>query len=223
MISANFLLYAIAAISVVSTLFAFVCLLIKTRRRPGLPDHTPPVTIFKPLKGEDEGLEENLRSFFQLDYPTYQLLFCVADKDDPAVPVVLRLIAEYPRHDAQLIVGCPHFGLNPKVESLAAMDRHRKHDTILISDSNVRVRPSYLRETACYLAEPGVGLVTNIFAGVGEAQIGAVLENLQLNGYIAGGVALANVLRATCVVGKSMLLPVRVLEAIGGFASVRNM
>jgi ceramide glucosyltransferase len=103
------------------------------------------------------------------------------------------------------------------------MERFRKHETILISDSNVRVRPSYLRETACYLAEPGVGLVTNIFAGVDEVQTGAVLENLQLNGFIAGGVALAALFRVTCVVGKSMLMPVRVLEAIGGFAGVRNL
>ena len=93
------------------------------------------------------------------------------------------------------------------------MDRHRKHDVILISDSNVRVRPSYLRETACYLADPGVGLVTNLFAGVGEVHAGAIMENLQLNGFIAGGVAAAAVCRATCVVGKSMLMPVKALEA----------
>jgi ceramide glucosyltransferase len=103
------------------------------------------------------------------------------------------------------------------------MDRHRKHDVILISDSNVRVRPSYLRETACYLAEPGVGLVSNLFAGMGEQYSGAVMENLQLNGFIAGGVAGAAVLRITCVVGKSMLMPVAALEAIGGFAAVRNL
>jgi ceramide glucosyltransferase len=119
--------------------------------------------------------------------------------------------------------GCPGYGLNPKVENLAAMIRYRKHDTILISDSNVRVRPSYLRDTACYLAEPGVGLVTNLFAGVGEVTTGAVLENLALNGFIAGGVALASVLRVTCVVGKSMLMPYRVLEAIGGLGGVRNI
>jgi ceramide glucosyltransferase len=121
------------------------------------------------------------------------------------------------------VVGCPAFGLNPKVENLAAMDRHRKYDVILISDSNVRVRPSYLRETACYLAEPGVGLVGNLFAGVGEEQAGAAMENLHLNGFIAGAVAAAAVCRATCVVGKSMLMPVRALEAAGGFAAVRNL
>jgi ceramide glucosyltransferase len=113
--------------------------------------------------------------------------------------------------------------LNPKVENLAAMEAHRRHDVVLISDSNVRVRPSYLRETACYLAEPGVGLVSNIFVGVEESRIGAALENLQLNGFIAGGVAAAAVTRVTCVVGKSMLMPLRALEAIGGLAGVRNL
>ncbi len=223
MFNANLLLGLVAAVAVSTTLLSCVALLWATRNRRNLPDHTPPVTIYKPLKGVDEGLEENLRSFFRLDYPSYQLLFCVADADDPAIETVKRLLREFPEHDARLIVGCPVFGLNPKVESLAAMDRYRKHGVILISDSNVRVRPSYLRETACYLAEPGVGLVSNLFVGVGEAQTGAILENLQLNGFIAGGVALASVLRVTCVVGKSMLIPVHALQAIGGFASVRNL
>ncbi len=219
----NILLGLIAIVAVMVTLFAMASLFWVTRKRRGLVDHTPPVTIFKPLKGLDEGLEENLRSFFGLDYPTFQLLFCVADADDPAVPLVRRLLDEYPGRDARLVVGCPVFGLNPKVESLAALMRHRRHETILISDSNVRVRPSYLRETACYLADPHVGLVTNLFAGVDEEHSGAALENLQLNGTVAGGVATASVLGITCVVGKSMLMPVRVLEAIGGFASVRNL
>jgi ceramide glucosyltransferase len=109
------------------------------------------------------------------------------------------------------------------VENLAAMDRYRKHDVLLISDSNIRVRPSYLRETVCYLAEPDVGLVSNLFVGVGEKHAGAVMENLQLNGFIAGGVASAAILRVTCVVGKSMLMPVQALEAIGGFAAARNL
>jgi ceramide glucosyltransferase len=221
----SLLLIAAASVAVFTTLASWLFLVLMTRRsrRRHLPDHTPPVSIYKPLKGLDEGLEDNLRSFFQLDYPTYQLLFCVADPEDPAIDVVRRLLAEFPHHDAELIIGCSVFGLNPKVESLAMMDRVRRHDVILISDSNVRVRPDYLRETACYLAEPGVGLVTNLFTGVGERSFGAALENLQLNGFVAGNVAWGNGMGLTCVVGKSMLLPVRVLEAIGGFAAVRNL
>jgi ceramide glucosyltransferase len=219
----NLLLGLVAVVAVASTLLSMVSLLWVTRRRRKLAEHTPPVTIFKPLKGLDEELEENLRSFFHLDYPAYQLLFGVADANDPAIPVVQELLAEFPGHDARLVAGAPAFGLNPKVENLASMDRFRKHEVILISDSNVRVRPSYLRETACYLAEPGVGLVTNLFAGVGDTHSGATMENLQLNGFIAGGMAMASVLGVTCVVGKSMLMPARALEAIGGFARVRNL
>ena len=223
MIDGSLLIGLVAAFAVATTVCSTVALLWATRRRSGLPDFTPPVTVFKPLKGCDEGLEENLRSFFRLNYPTYQLLFGVADPSDPAIAVVQKLLREFPAHDARLIVGNPAFGLNPKVENLAAMDRYRRHDTILISDSNVVVRPSYLRETACYLADPGVGLVSNLFTGVGEEHFGAALENLHLNGFIAGGVALAQVIGATCVVGKSMMMPIRALEAIGGFASVRNL
>jgi ceramide glucosyltransferase len=221
--SANLLLGLVAVVAVVSTLGGIGCVFWVTRSRGRRSDYSPPVTIFKPLKGLDEELEQNLRSFFRLDYPCYQLLFCVADADDPAIHVVRQLQREFPDHDSQLIVGCPAFGLNPKVESLAAMEPQRKYDVILISDSNVRVRPSYLRETVCYLAEPGVGLVSNLFAGTGEVHAGAVLENLQLNGFIAGGVAAASVCGATCVVGKSMLMPVTALEAIGGLAAVRNL
>jgi len=223
LIDGNLLLGAVALVGVVTTLLGTAAVFWVTRRRRRLAEYSPPVTIFKPLKGIDEDLEENLRSFFQLDYPVYQLLFCVADDDDPAIPVVEKLLREFPGQDAELIVGCPSFGLNPKVESLAAMERRRRHEVLLISDSNVRVRPTYLRETACYLVDPGVGLVTNLFAGIGETRPGGALENLQLNGYIAGGMALADVIGMTCVVGKSMLMPARVLHAIGGFAGVRNI
>lgn len=213
----------IAAVAVGTALLSFGCVFWVTRRPRTIPDHTPPVSILKPLKGLDEALEDNLRSFFRLDYPAFQLIFGVADPFDAAIPVVRRLMAEFPERDAQLVVGNPAFGLNPKVENLAAMDVYRSHDVLLISDSNVRVRPEYLRETVCYLAEPGVGLVSNLFVGCEESRFGAILENLQLNGYIAGGVAAASVFGVTCVVGKSMLLTGRVLEAIGGFASVRNL
>lgn len=212
-----------ATVAVTATVASTACLFWSLRRRRDLPDHAPPVTIFKPLKGLDEELEENLASFFALDYPAYQLLFCVADPADPAAEVVRRLMARHPDRDAQLVAGCPPFGLNPKVESLAAMEPYRRHDVLLISDSNVRARPSYLRETACHLADPSVGLVTNLFAGKGEAGPAAAMENLQINGYIAGGMAMASMLGVTCVVGKSMMIRASVLHAIGGFASVRNL
>lgn len=213
-----------ALVAALATIAAMGALFWYTRPRAARPvTFTPPVTILKPLKGLDEHLRENLRSFFTLDYPEYQLLFGVADGDDAAIPVVESLMAEFPERDATLVVGNPAFGLNPKIENLAAMYPHRKHDYILISDSNVRVRPDYLAETIRPLEDPRVGLVTNVFAGVGERRVGAVLENLQLNGFIAASLCGAFALRITCVVGKSMLMPARALAAIGGLASVRNL
>src|SRR5580658_196507 len=83
--SANLLLGLVAVVAVASTLGGIACVFWVTRTRRRKSDFTPPVTIFKPLKGLDEELDQNLRSFFQLDYPSYQLLFCVADADDPAI------------------------------------------------------------------------------------------------------------------------------------------
>ena len=144
MITGNIVLVLVAAFAVLTTVLGMLALVWKTRRRPLTGDFAPPMTIFKPLKGIDENLEENLRSFFRLDYPEVQLLFGVAEGGDPAIGVVEKLLDEFPERDAHLIVGAPAFGLNPKVENLAALNRLRKHDYILISDSNVRVRPSYL-------------------------------------------------------------------------------
>src|SRR5437762_9654994 len=123
--SANLLLGLVAIVAVTSTLWSMACLFWVTRRRRDLAEHTPPVTILKPLKRMDEGLEENLRGFFQLDYPVFQLIFGVAEADDPAIEVVRKLQGEFPDRDVQLVIGNPAFGLNPKVENLAAMDRHR--------------------------------------------------------------------------------------------------
>ena len=221
---ANLLLGLVAVVAVVSTLGGMACLFWVTRGARGMSTIRPPVTIFKPLKGLDEELELNLRSFFQLDYPCYQLLFCVADAERPGHRGrAASCSASFPATTPSSSSAVRPSGSIPRSRAWPRWNAHRKHDVILISDSNVRVRPSYLRETACYLAEPGVGLVSNLFAGVGEVHAGAVLENLQLNGFIAGGVAGAAVCGATCVVGKSMLMPVRALEAIGGFAAVRNL
>src|SRR3954464_4717439 len=101
LITTNVVLGLVAVVAVSTTLLSFVALLWTTRKRKGMPDFTPPVTIYKPLKGVDEGLDVNLRSFFQLDYPTYQLLFCVADANDPAIEVVRQLMTEFPDHDAE--------------------------------------------------------------------------------------------------------------------------
>ena len=86
--------------------------------RPPKPRDLPPISILKPLAGVDEGLAENLRSFFEQEYPVFEILFAVRNGDDPAIAVVERLRHEYPAIASRLIVtGEPPYP-NAKVYSL---------------------------------------------------------------------------------------------------------
>ncbi len=186
---------------------------------PAVPRVLPAVSILKPMKGADPGLAENLESFLHLDYPNYEVLLGVDDDADPACEVAVRVIGAHPEVQSRLIVDAREVGLNPKVNNLASLLRHARHEVIWISDSNTRVAPATLREMVAHLEQPGTGLVSSPFRGVASAGLGGALEALQLNTFVMGGVSAAHrLLREVCVVGKSMLLRRSTLGALGGFA-----
>lgn len=175
----------------------------------------PGISVLKPLKGADPGLAGNLESFFLLDYPDFELLFSVADANDPAVAVVQELRRRYPAVSARLLVGAESVGPNPKVNNLTRSYRQALHDLILISDSNVRVAPDYLRKKWRAL-RPGVGVVTAAVAGVGPRGWGGRLEAVYLNTFYARGMNLAFATGNPCVIGKSMLFRRSVAARFGG-------
>ncbi|WP_282420995.1 glycosyltransferase [Polyangium sp. 15x6] len=193
-------------------------------RAPSRERPTPPITILKPLKGVDDGLRENLLSFASQKYPTYEVLLGAEDAEDPALAVAREVMARVP-HAPFRIIHCPRrTGMNPKVSILEALAARARHEHVLISDSNVRVGPGYLGAMAAELADPRVGLVTSVIVGTGEGSLGAALENLHLNSFIVRSTLSANVfLGHACVIGKSMLLRLGDLAAVGGFASVRDV
>lgn len=189
----------------------------------GLPRNFPPVSILKPLKGIDEGLFDNLESFCLLDYPDYQIIFSLQNQNDPAYKVVRKVIDKYPLRDISIIVEHCDEGLNPKVNNLIPAYRKARHDLVLISDSNVRVNPYYLKDIVRHMDDPSVGLVSNMIRGMGGRSLGAFMENLHLNSFIIGSVCfLDRYLRMPCVVGKSMLMRKCEIEGIGGFAAVKD-
>jgi ceramide glucosyltransferase len=177
------------------------------------------VSILKPLKGADAGIEENLASFFALDYPDFELIFSIADPRDPVRPVVLRLMERHPSVRARLIEGAVDAGPNPKVNNLIRSYDLTRHDLVLISDSNIRVEPRYLKRLIAHL-DNGVGVITAVVAGVSPERWGGRLEAMYLNTFYARFMRLASLFGHPCVVGKSMLFRKSVAKRFGGIATL---
>ena len=197
---------------------------LRWRARPTLRDNQEGVSILKPLKGVDDDLLGNLRSFCLQDYPVYELLFATKEADDPARQVVEQLQAEFPRLSIRYFLQEPTDSLNPKVANLETMARYAKYDLVLISDSNVRVPVDYVSDMVAMYQEEGAGMVTSMVCGDGEATPSAALENLFLNGIILGGYAFsAAFFGHTFVLGKSILFRLSLFRELGGFSPLHRV
>jgi ceramide glucosyltransferase len=184
-------------------------------------DFTPAVSIVKPLSGGDDGLEENLESFYRLDYPAYEIVFSFARGDDPAYPIALRVADRNRRVRTVFVVDPAEPAANSKVNRLAAGVRRARHHYVLFTDGNVRVRADFLRHAVAPFRDRSVGLVSNLFRGMWPETLSSRLECLYLNGALLPATAfLGRLLRQPCVVGKSILMSRTALDTIGGLAAV---
>jgi ceramide glucosyltransferase len=182
----------------------------------------PAVTVLKPLKGPGIDLYANLASFCRQDYPSYQLVFGVENPRDPAVAVVQQLRRDFPERDIVLSVASMP-GANRKVANLRHMMRHARHGILVMSDSDVRVRPDYLRAMVAPLADPHVGLTTCLYRGAGRFGLPSVLESLFINtDFIPMVLAAQIVQRFEYAYGASIALKREALDRIGGFAAIAD-
>jgi ceramide glucosyltransferase len=186
---------------------------------------TPPVSLLKPLCGLDRELEENLRSFCLQDYPSYEILFSVREESDPAVAVVKRLMNGFPTVPMRLLTLGPPRHLNAKVHGLEAMMEAAAHDVLVITDSDVRVTPDYLRSVVAPLADaqvgPKAGMVTCISRGVAGKSVWSRLEALSMNTHFIPGVLTAWVLLGMQFsLGPTMVIRKRTVEELGGFGAL---
>lgn len=182
------------------------------------------MSILKPLAGEDDDLRGNLESFVGLVDHDYELLLGVASADDPAWEIARAFLGDHPDFPARLVLTDPDAARNPKVAQLICLEQHAAGDIIIISDSNVRVAPDYLRNLIGSFSDPTVGLVSNVIVGTSEWTSTAWLENLLLATHVAPGVLVSSlVMRQPITVGKSMALTRQALDAAGGLASVANV
>jgi len=195
----------------------------RKKRARNLPEFTPPLSLLKPVRGVDFASYENFRSFCTLDYPEYEILFCVNEMDDPAVPVIQRLAKEFPKRRIEIFSGAPQVGTNRKVNNLALLARQARYDYLVQSDGDVRAGPEYLREVVAPFADPGVGVVSCFYRGVTEKNFWAELEAIGAASDFLPGAVVANLPgKVTFALGASVATTKSWLAKIGGYEALAD-
>jgi ceramide glucosyltransferase len=183
----------------------------------------PPVTIFKPVHGMEEQLAADLESFFQQDYPDYEVIFGVRDMDNPAARIAEEVRARYPHVPSRVIVSGPPEWPNAKVFSLDKMIAASSRNYFIISDSDVRVAPDFLRNTIPPLLDPKVGLVTCMYRGIPASDFWSWLEALGLSVEMTSGVMVADMMEGMrFALGPAMAVRRDAIDAIGGIVAVAD-
>jgi ceramide glucosyltransferase len=196
----------------------------RRERRRKLVDFTPPVSLLKPVRGVDFASYENFASFCRQNYPDYEILFAVNDPSDPAVPLIQRLIAEFPQLRIRLFVGADPLGANRKVNKLARLASEAQHEILALTDGDVRVGPDYLREVVAAFANEKTGAVTSFYRSITEKNLGAELEAIGASSDFFAGVLVAEWTEGmSFTLGASIVSTKTWVNRIGGFQAIANM
>jgi ceramide glucosyltransferase len=179
---------------------------------------TPPLSILKPIYGLDRETYENYASFCRQDYPEFEILFCVSGDEDPAVPIIQKLIQDFPARSIRLFVGSEPLGASDKVNKLCRLVREARHEIVIVTDSDVRVAPGYLRAIAASFRDSAVAGVTCLYRGLTDGTFAPELEAMGNSADFAAGVLVSWLGgKIDYMLGASMATTKKYLAEIGGF------
>jgi len=206
--------------------FAFIALELfkyKKNKKKFSTNFSPPVTILKPIYGLDPDMLNCLRSFCQQDYPKYQVIFGLQDKNDPALPIVKQVIKEFSDYDINCIVNTELHGTNHKVSNLINMYPSIKYEYILIADSDMHVSKKYLNRVMEAFSDKRVGLITCLYHGKTKGEITSKLNAMFINTWFLPSVLISCAFQPMkyCL-GATMIVKRSILNKIGGFESLSN-
>ena len=219
-----------ALITAASMMYCVLCIWVaagfasQRKQSPTPANEFPPVSILKPLKGTDAEMYACLLSHCVQNYPAYEILFGVTNAQDTAIPLVEKLIQEFPGPAIRLVRCEKKLGANGKVSSLAQLAAVASHDFLLINDSDIRVEADYLRTILSELQEPGTGLVTCLYRGVPASTLPSKIEALSISTDFMAGVLVARQIEGGLRfgLGSTLALRKRDLDAIGGFEAIAD-
>ncbi len=192
----------------------------REERQPA--DFLPPVSVLKPLHGAEPDLEENLRRFFGLDYPEYELLFCARHADDAGLCIAQRIAAEHPQVRARFLTcGEPQFP-NAKMWSMALLAKSARYETLVTSDADARVAPDYLRRMVQELADPKRELASCLYVGRTTGGLAAQLDAVGKSVEMSGGILVADMIEGGTrfALGVSMVLRRKAFAEAGGYCDL---
>jgi ceramide glucosyltransferase len=194
---------------------------VEADQRTGASDFRPPVSVLKAIHGNEPDLEENLASFFEQDYPEYEILFCARERSDAGLDVARRVAMRFPQVKTRILVcGTPRWP-NARTFSLEVMRREARYPILVASDSDVRVGREYLASVVEPFSDPKVGLVTCLYRGVARRGLWAQLEAMGMSVEMSCGVLVANMLEGMkFALGPSMTIRQSTIEKIGGLEKV---
>jgi ceramide glucosyltransferase len=232
-------LFWIAAIGTVTS--SIYCLMVvaaalrfglRRRREDQAPaDFLPPISVFKPMHGTEPGMEQNLTTFFEQDYPEFELLFCARHATDPGLTLARAVAARYPHVNARFLTcgePTPDFP-NAKVFSFAKLDAEAQYECVVTSDADVRVAPDYLRRAIQNLREPEMGLASCLYIGTvateddGKPRLTSQLDAVGKSVEMSSGVLVADMLEGTkFALGPTMILRRNSFQLAGGFRELAS-
>jgi ceramide glucosyltransferase len=230
------ILFWVAAIgSVTSSIYCGMVLVaaarfgLRKRREQSAPtDFLPAISVLKPLHGTEPGMERNLESFFEQDYPDFELLFCARFDSDEGLQLARRVGERYPQVRARYETcgePIPKFH-NAKVFSLAKLDSVAKNDLYVTSDADVRVEQDYLRRMVQTLKDPHVGLASCVYLGTAQgddahrgagfaSQLDAVGKSVEMTSGVLVAVMIEG--SAKFALGATMAVRRKSFQDVGGF------
>jgi ceramide glucosyltransferase len=218
-------LVAGSAIYSLLSIFAALRFLWTRRRAPSVGSSLErvPISILKPLAGAEPGLESNLRTCFEQDYPAFEILFAVRDEDDPSVAVVERLRQEYPRIQTRLLItGEPPYA-NAKVFSLDRMMAAASNDLLVMSDSDISISRNLLRTVALEFEDSRLGIATCPYRAVSGLSFWSRIEAIGMNTDFLAGILVARSLEGMhFAVGPTIAARRSTLASIGGFDRLKD-
>jgi ceramide glucosyltransferase len=208
-------------------LLSLYCVIGYFRRRNATAQKTsfmPPASIIKPVRGLDRESYENFASFCNLDYPEYEVVFAVSGVRDPVIPIIEKLRADFPSRSIRLITSVPRRGTSDKVNNLCELVQNARYDLLVMSDSDVRVEPDYLKQVIAPFADQQVGAVTALYKSLSAGNLASNLDALGMYMDSAPSALVARKIegRLQFAFGWTMATSKRHLAEIGGWEEMAN-